>query len=255
MIFFLIKKLTRFFLLILLIITVFLLTFLLLGCTDTVSTYSKVYLTKLKFNQTSDVYSNIEAAYKGSNISTKLAEMSLSVGYLGVCVDIDDSLQCTSYKDLDSISNYTGISIIPTTKKGTGNQLNLVTLAKSFRNVCYANVLLATIALTLLLLLVMFWNVIPLIPGKPLAKKVACVLSAVTVLVWGLGSMLQHEATKAAHHIINPASMNTLSSSIGKRAEAMTWTAFSFLIIVCIGSVFIYIRDLKEQVNEIEPKF
>lgn len=255
MIFFLIKKLMRFFLLVLLFITVFLLSFLLIGCTDTTGTFSSVYLTKLEFNQTSDLYANVQAAYKGSNISTKLAEMSLTVGYLGVCVDIDNSLQCTSYNNLDSISDYTGISIIPTTKKGTPEQLNLVELATTFRKVCYSNVLLAAIVLTLLTLVVMFWNLIPLVPGKSMAKKVACVLSAANVLVWGLGSMLQHEATKAARHIVGPASMTTVTSTIGQRAEAMTWTAFSFLLIVCMGSVFVYIRDLKERANEIEPKF
>ena len=254
MIFFLIKKLMKFVLLVLLFITVFLLSFLLIGSTDTAGTYSSVYLTKLEFNQSSELYSNVQAAYKGSNISTKLAEMTLSVGYLGVCVDIDNSLQCTSYNDLDSISDYTGISIIPTTKNGT-DQLNLVTLAKTFRKVCYSNVLLAAIVLSLLSLLVMFWNVIPLVPGKAMAKKIACVVSAANVLVWGLGSMLQHEATKAARHIIGPASMNTVSATIGQRAEAMTWTAFSFLLIVCMGSVFVYIRDLKEKANEMEPKF
>lgn len=255
MIFFLIKKLMKFVLLVLLFITVFLLSFLLIGSTDASGTYSSVYLTRLEFNQISELYSNVQAAYKSSNISTKLAEMSLSVGYLGVCVNIDKSLQCTSYNDLDSISDYTGISIIPTAKNGTTDQLNLVTLAKTFRKVCYANVLIAAIALTLLSLIVMFWNIIPLVPGKSMAKKVACVLSAANLLVWGLGSMLQHEATKAARHIVGPASMNTVSSTIGKRAEAMTWTAFAFLLIVCMGSVFVYIRDLKDQVNEIEPKF
>ena len=254
MIFFLLKKLSKFFLLVLLFITVFLLSFLLIGSTDTSSTYSSVYLTKFEFNKSSDLYSNIQAAYKGSNISTKLAELTLSVGYLGVCIDIDNSLQCTSYNDLDSISNYTGISIIPTTKNGA-DQLNLVDLAQTFRKVCYANVLLAAIVLTLLSLAVVFWNVIPLVPGKSMAKKIACVISAANVLVWGLGSMLQHEATKAARHIVGPASMNTVSATIGQRAEAMTWTAFSFLLIVCMGSVFVYIRDLKERVNEIEPKF
>lgn len=255
MIIFLIKKLTKLFLLVLLIITTFLLTFLLIGCTDKSSTYSNVYLTKLQFNESSELYSNIQAAYKGSNISTKISEMSLRVGYLGVCLNIDKSFTCTNYKELNSVSDYTGISIIPTSKKSSGDQINLVDLAHNFRDVCYSNVLFAAVALTLLSLIVVFWIAIPLVPGKSLARKVSCFLTAADVLVWGLGSMLQHEATKAAKHLVGPASMNTISATVGKQAEAMTWTAFSFLLIVCIGSVFIYIKDLKDEMSAIEPKF
>lgn len=255
LILFLVKKLPKLLILLLLIINVFLLGFLLAGCYSSSSTYSSVYLAKVQYNLSSDLYDNVKAAYKSQNSSTELSSMSLKIGYVGVCVDASNKTTCTSYGELSSLSEYAGISIIPTTSKSKSRQIDLINIVQTFRDVCYANVLIASIILTLLLLLIHFWTIIPLVPGKHLSRKICCFLSAANVLLWGLGAMLQHEATKAASKLLGPASMTVLSVTVGQRAEAMTWTAFTFLLIICIGAIFTYIYELKREIREIEPKF
>lgn len=240
---FIIKRLPKLFISLLVFITFFLLGFLLIGCMETLSTFSKAYLMKLEFNKTSELFPKIEQAYSQVNKTGSLADMLIRASYLAMCVDMDSSMACSSTINLSTLSNYSGISIIPVTN-GTTTQIDLVLVAKSFSDNCYPRILMSTIALTVLLTLFVFWSSVPLLPGKMMARRIACGLLAITVLLWGLGAMLQHQAVSSIKNMIGSTSMYTMMATLGKRAEGMTWTAFSFLLLSCIGLVALCLRDL-----------
>lgn len=113
---------------------------------------------------------------------------------------------------------------------------------------------MAAVIMTLLILAIMVYEALYIVPGKLVARKIVCFLSIVNVLVWGLGSMLQHEAVNTAFQIVGPSSMGLIQVVVGKRAEAMTWTAFTFILILSIGSIFQVYKDLKVEKTQIDMK-
>lgn len=249
-----IRRTPRVFLLLLLFIAVFLLAFLLLGCTNPSSTFSNVYLVDIQFNKSSELFPNIQLAYKGSNNSQDLSLLAIRANYLGVCVDIGNSPKtCTGYGSLGQLSEYTGVSIVPTSSDSSQKQLDLVAILKQFLALCHSHVMMAAMVVTLVLMVTILWALIPL-PKKDVANLVSLVLAFGDVLLWGLGAMLQHEGTTAAKNLILSASMHTVTAAEGKRAEAMTWTGFSFLLAVVGGLFVLQIGDMKRS-KELKGKF
>lgn len=243
MLFRIVKKLPKLFLLTIVFITIILLGFLLIGCMDEKATFSNTYLMKVQFNESSNLYPNIQAAYNSLNHSSELSKMLIKASYLAMCVDLSGLLTCEATTDLTSLSKYSGVSIVETTSSSTTSQIDLVNVATSFSDSCHPRVLVATILLTVILELCLIWSSISFLPGKFWTRKICCFLLACSLLVWGLGAMLQHEAILNTKNIIKSASMNTMEVKIGKSAEAITWTSFTFLLITCMGNILIYVRE------------
>lgn len=245
---FLIKRLPKLLFSLLVFITIFLLGFLLIGCMETPKTFSDAYLMKLEFNKSSPWFPTIEAAYSELNQSS-LTNMLITASYLAMCVDLDDSLTCSSNINLSKLSSYSGVSLFPSKSNGSIVQIDLILVAKSFADSCYPRILVSTLVLTILLTIFVFWSSMPLLPGKLWSRRISCGLLALAVLVWGLGAMLQQQAVSSIKTMAGPASMYAMQVSPGKRAEALTWSAFSFLLICCIGLVALCIRDLVSAKN------
>ena len=107
-------KFTIVFTIIIQFITAALLSFLLLGCIDTSSNYSNVYLLSYKFNQSSPLYDYLSTSINWSitttttnNNSTAIDELSVKVGYMGVCLSSSSKdISCTTYTGLDSFPKF-----------------------------------------------------------------------------------------------------------------------------------------------------
>lgn len=252
MIFFLVKKLPKYLTILLVFISIVLLCFILAGSFDTSPSFSNVYVLEFKFNSSSEYYPIIQKSYSLQNSSSTLSNMKIRVGYLGMCVLLNGSLTCSSNGNLGTLSSYSGVSLSNLTNPDS--QLNLVNLASTFANICHPYILMATIILSIILFFLVFWASFPL-PGKVLVQKCNCIISITNVLLWGLGSMLQQEATTAVKKIVGPASMHTIIATVGTRCMAMTWTVFTFNLIVSMGTVFVFVRGLKQAAQIIEPKF
>lgn len=252
---FLVHKVPKFFITICLFIVVFLQCFLLLGCTNSSSTFSDVYLTKFQYNKSSDLYDILKTAYKQTN-SSNLINMTITAGYLSTCIGINGDLTCTSYDSLENIDVYSGVSLFLTEKLNNSTELDLTEIAKDFSDICPFRTLLASIIINLVLFVTICYSSVPLLPGKSLFTKVNCLLSLANVALWGFGSMLQHVAVQGAVKLIPSSSMTIIEASKGVRAEAMIWTTFAFLVIVCLGNVTLYICQLKKKTaSEFQPKF
>lgn len=221
-----------------LIIAIFLLSFLLLGCTGESSTYSKVYLAKFQFNNTSPTIAN-----NLTSNSSSIMPVALSVGYLGLCASQGKVVSCTSYSTLDSLRNSTSINL----GNSSGKIPELTSIAVALNNACHPRLLMATIVIILATFTMCAWCCVPMVPCKRPVRMASCGLSGFNVLLWGFGSMLQHTAVSAAAGIVPAASMSLVSMQTGGRADAMTWTAFLFLTIALICSVFGLIREEKEH--------
>ncbi|KAI3404187.2 hypothetical protein KGF56_002948 [Candida oxycetoniae] len=207
-----------------------LLSFLLLGCINTSSNYSSVYLFQYKYNSSSTLYknlspslsTNITATTSASN-STLLSDVHVSIGYLAACIDIATQKTCTYYSQIQNIPQFS-ISF-------DGVNFNLLNIATSFNEICHPHLLMATIILTLVCLIILCYMILPL-PFRPYMEKFGALLSFINLLLWGLGAMLQLQSVKTSDKMVQQSSFDLISGVSGSRAEIMTWISFAFNFIV-----------------------
>lgn len=191
-------------------VTTFLLGFLLIGCVDDTAVVSSVNLISL-------------------TLSDSL--VSVTAGYLAVCID-DGSTYCANTNNLTALELYSEAA-------------NLVTVASLFSDTCHPRLLLTVIGLTIAMLLLSIWQVVPLLPWKTWVLRGAAALGALDVLLWGLGAMLQHEATSGLVTLAPVISDEVIDASSGTRAEVMTWLAFAFLVVVEGTLIVDIVTDIK----------
>ena len=233
-------RILKFFPFLIILVTVFLLGFLLVGCTGEQDTFSSVYLLELKYNSSSSLSSD-------SKDKVNL-DFSVRIGYLGVCLMEDKKTSCTPVANFTSLSD-TDDLFNGALSKGE-HDINIGKIGQKFRDVCYVNVLIAGIIINLLVLLVMFWGLIPFLPGRVACTRIASFFSCVNVLLWGLGTMLLYVATKSGKNLIGTSSASLVVAKIGGRAQAMSWTSFTFILLACLGNIFICLKELKENIKK-----
>ncbi|WPK23813.1 hypothetical protein PUMCH_001059 [Australozyma saopauloensis] len=205
-----------------LVISVFLLGFLLIGGASINSAYSSVYLLKASFNQTSPLL--VQAA------NSSVTGITIKANYMALCVSSTNQLMCSPSKNLTALQEATTISNGPV-------NFSLVTVAEALTQVCKPYLLVTSIVLLLLLLVFVIWIGLPFVPGKAMASRIALGFTGLTVVVWGLGAMLQQQGVEGAREFILVASMEMVIVLRGGRAHAMAWTAFSFVLaaFLCLG--------------------
>lgn len=237
----------RYFICVLLFITVFLQGFLLMGCSNTAGTYSNVYLAQFSYNQTSTLYPNIQAAYRLANSSAQLANMTIRVGYLSACAGYadNDHYVCAPYNDFSSLSMFAGVKFVPSSS--SQDQLDLVKLAQKYHTATHQNLLISTLILTLIGFFNNVWCATTILPGQLVMRKLNCVLLFGNVLVSGLGSMLQSQSLTSASNLVGPSSLTVVDVSRGGRAQAMTWIGFSFLSVCLVGNVILLYVSLRKN--------
>lgn len=211
-----------------LVVAVFLLGFLLIGGASTDSAYLSVFLIKASFNQT------LAAFASPTNVT--IPAITIKANYMALCVSTNDQLICSATKNLTSLQQATTVSNGPVS-------VSLLDVAQAMLEVCKPYLLVASIALVLLLLVLIIWTALPFVPGKLAVSKAALGVEALTVLVWGLGAMLQQQGVEGARGFINVASLGLVVVLRGGRAHAMAWSAFLFIFasMVCLG--FSVVRD------------
>lgn len=231
-----------------------LLSFLLLGCVGTTPIYSQVYLARLEFNQTSDLYPRVKAYYETVKLRnvTDLSSIVFKIGYLGTCIEIDETTTCLKISNLQDIIEDNGIPLI----SQSSSKVNLVEITQNYSNSTHPTILIISIIIAIMILLLLCYINLPLVPGTVTVRYIIMVLSILMTLLWGLGSMLQMTAVTTAQNIIGPASLNLIQLSRGTRAQAMTWTVFSmiFLVTLAIGFMIISNRKIYQKPPSIPHK-
>lgn len=251
---FTLKRMPRVMMLLLLFISIFILSFLLLGCNSSSATYYSTYLIRYSFNHESTIYPLIKTSFKGRNL-TGYEEMQVRAGYMSVCVELGDDINCVSRSSMDSFANLTNVDIYTSNSNSTTTTLDLVNLASEFSNdIVHPYILIATIILSIILLLSLFYIVIPGLPYKHLVNKFNLVLAPVLALLWGLGSIWAHVATDAGQKLVSNASMGIINAHVGRKASSMTWVPFAFLIIDAIGVIGLHLRDLHSIIDAVDEK-
>lgn len=76
-------------------------------------------------------------------------------------------------------------------------------------------------------------------------EKLNAGLSFILLLLWGLGSMLQHQAVVTSVEMMQQSSFQLLIGTRGGRAEAMTWTAFSFILVMFLSACLSWWMEIR----------
>ncbi|ODQ83048.1 hypothetical protein BABINDRAFT_5919 [Babjeviella inositovora NRRL Y-12698] len=186
--FFVIRKLPRLFIALLLFISIFLLTFLLFGGTSESSVYFNSYLIEYRFNPDASVFGLIQDTYTKKDLK-ELLSMKVRAGYLGICVDLNGTTLCAPRGNLTAFDKYSGISSFKTGNNSTlPSALSLVELAGLFSNrIVHPYILIATDILTAFSFIFILWSMFPFLPANNLSKKILLVISPTIALLWGLG--------------------------------------------------------------------
>lgn len=191
------------------------------------------------------MYPLIEEAYN-SKSATKVGDMVIKVGYMGVCVDFSDSLNCSS--DLGDFKGISGVVLYDSNSNSTAATLNLIEIAHTISNkAIQPYVLMATLVLVLCWFLIILYTSLKFLPGQHIAQKLSIILAPATCTLWAFGSMWAEVASRASVDIIEPSSMNIVTGSVGMRAKAMTWTSFSFIMATTLGCLLIYWKESRER--------
>lgn len=218
-------------------VSFFLLGFLLIGSSSSNGAITAIYLIRLTYNTSSASADALMAAYSNETDTT----LTVKANYLGLCASTESGgTVCTSSHNLAAVEEATG---------STG-AVNLFAIVEGLRLICYPWVLVATLVIILLVIVVELYHVMPFVPGRYMARKVCLGATALTVMVWGIGAMLQHQAVKGAKAFVDAATDDYIEVKVGTRAEAMLWAAFLLLILATLASCFRVYQDHRRQQKE-----
>lgn len=222
-----------------------------MGCSNTADAYSSVYLAQISYNQSSVLFPNIQAAYKLTNSSAQLAYMKIRVGYLSACAGYNDDYVCAPYTDMSLLSSFSGVAFVPS--DSSEDQLDLINLAQKYHKAAHQHLLISTLIITLILFFINVWCAAQVLPGQMAMRKSNCVLLLGNVLACGLGSMLQSQSLTTAQNLVGPSSLTVVQIARGNRAQAMTWTGFTFLSVCLIGNIVLLFVALRKKPTHTPP--
>ncbi|SCU80428.1 LADA_0B07382g1_1 [Lachancea dasiensis] len=268
MIWFVAKRMPRFFAMLVDIVAIFLLIFLLVGNNN--PSQSSTYLTSFRFSTKSPMYNIISTSFNADNETAHLEKVSIRAGYMGICImnlptnySPQETL-CYDRKNVSSIPLYQDLSVkifnIRTSNSDSKNttstqatELNIMQLAQDNSvHLIHPYILMAVIVLALLMFCTTLCATIPKIPGKSYLDWFLLTLSPVLTLVWGLGAMWTNVAIRASRSYVPHASMGIITVKTGTKASMMAWFAFALLCVNCLILWALYFRDRRSLSDEID---
>ncbi|SCW01624.1 LAFE_0E03752g1_1 [Lachancea fermentati] len=257
------KRMPRIFALTFDFITVFLLAFVLVGCSN--AKQLSTYLVSYKFNTDSPMYEIIETSFNSTQSTEGLQDVEIFAGYLGICFDnvpatiSNTSILCFDRKNVSNSAFYDDLAVKVFNIRSTNStvtkstELNIVQLAQDMSvEIVHPYILIATIILALLMFCLILYVTLPKVPGKGPANLALLALCPIITLLWGIGAMCTHIASKSSSEFIPAASMNIIDVHKGSKAATMSWFSFSFLCIDCLILWGLYFRDRKSLSKEID---
>ncbi|GMM44702.1 Fig1 protein [Pichia kluyveri] len=214
--------------------------FVMNGATHDSSGYSSLYLYEYQFNNQSDISNLLATQYSQQHDGKKLSDFSMKVGFMGICVDFGDDLDCGYTSDMktdydDKVPSFSVTNNKNTTSSAT---LELFTLAETLQNKATKYQIFIVEIITLLVLLVaQLYNMISFLPFQIYIQWF--ILFVLTVFFTIICISISWVMISCAN-VMNLGSvmtMNILSFAQGKKPQNVLWAAFA----LCILQVIFYI--------------
>lgn len=227
-------------------ISIFLLSFLILGCFKVDSTYSSIYLIKYQFNQSNPMYPLISKSFTESNFTVSYDKLAIKANYAYVCMQFNSTLNCQSRTNVLQYKDLTEVQLYTTSSSSAPNTINPIVLASKFAtDIIHPYLLIITIILSIALFLIVLYSNIPSLPHKTKVTKINLSLSLILTLFAGLTAIWGHIASKSGKELVEIASMNIIEAHIGRKAQALHWTPFAFFMMVTFMLGGIYLKEVR----------
>lgn len=239
----------RVLMIVLVFVSIFLLSFVMVGCMHAASSFSNIFAVQFQYNDKSPFYSYIKQYFNGTHGST----IEVKTGLMGICTSVSDNTLCTSmnYKPLNEsqllpIADFSIFAGTSSNNKELGS-LNLLDLALSYSGKDKYGMLMGVlICLGVSLTSLLFVAFFPVSPEN--WRNWSGYLFLLIALVFSLvANLTMHTASHTTKTTVERASLGLVSVQVGRRASAMYWTAFGF-ITIAVALIWPTNARLKDQV-------
>lgn len=237
--------------LILLTIAIFLFTFVLTGCMYPNSVFSSVYVLKFSYNHESPYFKLIENGTiiqhtKGAYVDQ--SNLIIKLGVMGICTEIGSDIKCTNQNvntlnrtEIHPVSNISipTIDSLSITKNLLDNSVQLMNTET------YAIIMVTLVLMGIAFVSIMFVSFFLVPPNdlRALIGDISLVGAALFTLISCI--MMTRDSLTAKKSIGN---LGLVTVNAGKKAAAMYWTGFAFMV-VCVALLRIMQFRLKDEVK------
>ncbi|KAG5366104.1 hypothetical protein CJU89_0515 [Yarrowia sp. B02] len=232
-----VSKLPRFFILLFLVINIFIVIFIFMGCVNKSASFSNVYLVEYSYNQKSVFFEAIKNSFKESN-ATDFAYLTARSGFFGACATVKNATECVSRGNLTALETmYPSLSI---TQTGTNSSaLGLVQLATQFTgDIVHPSLPVVTLVLDALVFIFVIWSIFAFLPGSRQAGIAMMWTAVCAFLTWSVCTIWFHVSTLVGTIFTESSSAGAVTSSVGGRIKGMIWTAFTFQLLIGLLAVW-----------------
>ncbi|KAG0683592.1 hypothetical protein C6P42_000618 [Pichia californica] len=244
---FFVKKTPKFVTLLLTIINIIMIFFVMNGSTHDSDAYADIYLVEYQFNNTGGISSALSSQYSSAHDGNNIDEFIMRVGFMGVCINFGDGMECGYIGDMD----YTYGNEVPSFSISSSNKNSTSTASLGLFDIAYKiqdktfryHIFIVEIIFLLVLFVVQFYNMIGFLPFQ---KYVTYIAIFVVSSFWIILTISITWIMVVAHDLVNIGSvmtMNILSFSSGKRAPGILWAAFSITIVQLLYYGWIVVKD------------
>ncbi|KAG5357182.1 hypothetical protein CJU90_6006 [Yarrowia sp. C11] len=234
-----ISKLPRFFVLLFLIINIFLITFIFMGCINKSASFSDVYLVEYSYNQDSVFFEAIKNSFKQSN-ATELAYLKARSGFFGACATVNNATECFSRGNLTALeTRFPSLSITQSDTSSSLSALGLVQLATQFTGeIIHPSLPVVTLVLDTLVFFFALYSSFSFIKGSSQAGIMMMWTAVCAFLTWSVCTIWFHVSTLVGTIFTESSSAGAVTSTVGERIKGMIWTVFTFQLIIGLLTVW-----------------
>ncbi|ODQ48575.1 hypothetical protein PICMEDRAFT_14123 [Pichia membranifaciens NRRL Y-2026] len=232
---FFVKKTPKFLCAVVTIINVVMIFFVINGATHDSDAYSNLYSVEFTFNQTSDISSALSTQYSKQHKGNSLQDFVVRVGYMGVCINFGDGMQCGYTSDME----YTYQDQVPSFSVTGGNKNSTSSTSLEVFDIAYAiqqktarhQIFIVEIIFLLALLVVQLYNMIGFLPLQKYASYLSMLILG---SFWIILCISITWTMVVCHDLVSVGgvmTMNILSFSKGKRSQGVLWAVFALTIV------------------------
>ena len=285
LIWFFLKRSSKFFSLIFAFIAFMLLIFVQLSCKS--SSQSKNYALDLRLNTESAIYSIINTTFNSDDSTQGFADLKFKIGVSGICLEnlpvtintpFSSTVQC--YKSNYNFENVTlgdtnlydalNIKIVNTKSSSSSSssnstlastQVNLLDLSKHITNTIHPALTTASLAIHGVTFLTVILTLLPKPWNLPFIQTTAAFVSylimhCVSLIVCGVNALfLRQISDKLYSNLLTKVSLNIIKTKSGGPFQRMIWISLLFQFLQASGQTVSFIRffyNMNEEVEELK---
>lgn len=234
-------------------VTIFLLSFVMVGCMHGGDTFSSIYLVRFEYNTASPFFEYIENSFNSSQ-NPNGAYISVKTGIMGICTTLEDDTLCTGQNfrrfNASEISPVANFSIYGGNQSHELGSFNLLKMATSFSTKSMYGLLMAVLiclggAFASLIFVTFF-----LVKADNWKNLVAYYGTGLALIFSLVSNLTMYTASHTTKSTVEQASLGLVAVTVGRKAAMMYWSAFALIMLSCILIMPVNQRTIDECVLE-----